>query len=214
MSAHQFENYNELVLTIERWLARSDLTDDVKGFIWLAECDIQRTVKFRLSDAIAQGSTIPGDAYITLPSDYVEGGLIRWSSDDSLPTLEIGSLDMTLAARTAAYSSGHDLRLGSVFGDRVYVGPSAQAAVDYDLFYKAGVNHLGSTNQSNLILKQYPDCLLFGSLICAGVFLRDAELIGTNAPLYENAKEETRRAEERARYGPGTLRMRPDVTVY
>jgi len=215
MGSAQFSDYSSLVTTVERWLARDDLTNDVQGFIWLAECDIQRRVNFRLRDAVATGTTIAGDSYITLPSDYVEAGYLNWTSDSTIPSMEVASYDITMGMTTGSLSyTDPELRAGVVVGDKLYIGPAPTAAVTYRLFYKAGVSHLGADNKTNLILKEYPDCLLFGALVCAAGFLKDDERLNTWAPLYENAKRETAMSEERARTGHGALRMRPEVKVF
>jgi hypothetical protein len=88
----------------------------------------------------------------------------------------------------------------------------APGEVEYDLFYKAGVEHLGGEIQTNHILQEYPDCLLFGALTVASPYLGADERIGTWANMYDNAKEETRMAEWRGRSGHGVLRMRSDVS--
>jgi len=205
-----FASYNALVETVERWLARDDLTDDVGAFIWLAEVDLQRAIDFRMRDAIATGTTKDTQRWIELPRDYVEGELLRWTSDDSLPTIGIASHDRVDALQK---SSSTTMRVGAVHGNRLYIGPTPGTA-DYELLYKAGVQHLGAQVPTNILLEQYPDALLYGALVHSAPFLGADERLQTWMPLYESAKEMTRASEESARYGPGALRMRTDVKVY
>ena len=213
-AAAQFNNYDELVKTVERWLARDDLTNDVKGFIHLAECDLQRTCRFRLGDKTATGTTVDGQGWIELPTDYAEGHWLDWTGDDTLPTLEIRSFDMMDSTQNELNQyNATVLRAGAVVGSRLYIGP-IPGSVDYRLIYKAGVQHLGPDVPTNRILVLYPDALLFGALVASAPFLGDDARLATWTPLYQNAKEETIRAEERARYGPGALRMVPDRHVY
>ena len=208
-----FVGYDALKEAVADWLAREDLEPQIEDFIWLAECDVQRQIRFRMLDTIKEGTSVDGQNYIDLPLDYAEGGFLNWISDRSLPSIEVVSYDImarhqknpALTART-----GGDTSVGTVHGNRLHVG-QAPGEVTYELFYKAGVQHLGGENQSNHILREYPDLLLFGSLLFAAPFLGADERIQTWLGFYENSKEETRMAEWRSRSGHGVLRMRPDV---
>lgn len=210
-----FSGYDSLKETVADWLARDDLEAQIEDFIWLAECDLQRQVKFRMLDKIALGTSVDGQNYLELPADYAEGGFLNWVSDRSLPSIEVVSYDITarhqknpaLTART-----GGDTAVGTLHGNRIHIG-QAPGEISYELFYKSGVQHLGGANQTNYILQQYPDCLLFGALTVAAPFLGADERIQTWVGFYDNAKEETRMAEWRGRSGHGVLRMRPDVCV-
>lgn len=215
MSAYQFTDYEALCQTVERWLARDDLADDVRGFIWLAECDVQREVRVLFNDKIATGATIGGQEYISLPDDYAGGGLLRFTGDTSQSAIEVVSLNMLDDARIrgATYTTPV-LRVGSIIGSRIYIGPQPGGALDYELIYKAGVQHLSEQVRTNRLLQLYPDCLLFGALVCSAPFLKDDTRLSTWVPLYTNAKDAARRAEEDTRLGFGPLRMRSDVVVY
>ncbi len=209
-----FKSYNALKMTIANWLARDDLESDIPDFIWLAECDVQRTVKFRLSDAIETGVTVADQSYIDLPDDYAEGGFLNWTSDTSLPTIEVVSYDvMAKIQKNPPFvaTAGLDVRVGTLHGNRLHIG-RAPGEILYELFYKRGVSHLGLKQQSNTILEQYPDVLLFGALLYSAPFLGADERIQTWVQYYDNAKEETRMQEWRARSGHGALRMRPDIS--
>lgn len=208
-----FTGYTDLQASVADWLARDDLEPQIVDFIWLAECDIQRAVKFRLADKIQVANSIAGQGYVELPEDYAEGGFLRWTGSTSMPSLEVGSYDMMHRHQQAPFSSnisGGDTIVSTLHGNRLYIGQEP-GEIAYELFYKAGVQHLTAKDPSNYILKEYPDCLLFGALVVAAPYLGADERIGTWATMYTNAKEETRMAEWRARSGHGALRMRSDV---
>ena len=209
-----FTDYEALCDSIGNWLARDDLIEETKDWIWLTECDVQRTGKFRMRDEIAIGTTVNEQEWIDLPGDYSEGGLLRWTSDDNLPTVEVGSYDTVdkIQKDPNRRNAGTQMRVGFLHGSRLYIGPRP-GELDYELFYKAGVQHLGSKVKTNLLLQQYPDCLLYWSLVQSAPFLGADERVQIWAGFYDNAKEETRMQEWRARSGHGALRMRPDVKV-
>ncbi len=207
-----FLSYDELVETIGSFLARDDLEQEVKEFIWLCECDVQRRMRFPVTDAIHEGTAIAGDAFIQLPADYLEGVRLHWTGDDNLPTLELASRDIVFSAQAATGNSPTP-SLGAVFGDRLYIGP-APGATAYTLYYKRGTVHLGTNMPTNVILREHPDTLLHGSLLLAGVFLKDPERIATEQPLYAEAVRTSRIAVDRGKWGPGVLRMKPSVTTF
>lgn len=211
-----FTGYTDLKASVADWLARDDLESQVVDFIWLAECDIQRAVKFRLADKIQSAKSVPGQDYIELPEDYSEGGFLRWTGSTTMPSLEVASYDVTARHQnqpTSTSSTGGDTIVGTLHGNRLYLG-QGPGEIAYEFYYKAGVQHLSAKTNSNYLLKEYPDCLLFGALVVASPYLGADERIQTWATMYTNAKEETRMAEWRARSGHGVLRMRPDVRIY
>jgi hypothetical protein len=208
-----FTSYSALVATVSDWLARDDLNAQVRDFIWLAECDVQRTVKFRLADKIEYATSIDKQSYIDLPADYAEGGFLNWIGDTTMPSIEVASYDVTAMHQKSpsftSRSSG-DTSVGTLHGEKLHIGQSP-GAVPYEFFYKSGVQHLSERVPTNTLLREYPDCLLFGALVVATPYLGSDERIETWNGFYTNAKEETRMQEWRARSGHGALRMRPDV---
>lgn len=209
----RFLDYDNLIEVIGDWLSRDDLSDVIPDFVWLAETDIQRTVDFMMQDKVATGNTVNLQEWIQLPDDYLVGKYIRFISGTMQPEIEISSYDHvnTLQGRPSPSQHGNMKRGAFVHGTKLYIGPTPGGDDEYELFYKAGVQHLSKNIQTNRILQQYPDCLLFGSLALAAPYLGNDERLQTWIPLYENAKEETRQSEWRARSGVGTLRMRPEV---
>lgn len=212
-----FIDYDNLCETIASWLARDDLTEEIKNFVWLAECDIQRTIRFRdPQDSIYESTTVEDQEWVELPEDYAEGGHLRWdNSNKTLPQLEVSSIAALdqLSIQKASTWFGREQRVAFLWGNRLYMGP-VPGAEPFTLYYKSGVVHLSSKTSTNLILREYPDCLLYGSLATSAPFLGADERLGMWVQLYDNAKEETRKAEWRARTGHGLLRMRTDTKVF
>jgi len=209
-----FSNYNALCLAIADELARSDIASAIKDKIWLAECDIQNNIRMRMRDGFAQSATTKNEEYITFPDDYAEGGYLRWTGDDTLPPIEIASYskldeiqkDPTLSLDTTR------VRVGTVHGNRFYIGP-VPGDITYDLFYKAGVQHLSDAVPTNDLLKKYPGAVFYGALLHLASYSGDDGKIQTWGPFYEREFKTAQAAEWRARTGDGILRMRPDVQV-
>ena len=209
-----FLSYDELVETIgTQWLARDDLDGPIKDFIWLVECDAQRRLRLPFTDAIESGTSIAGQDYIVLPADYTSGVRLRWTGDDILPTLELATRDITFKAQQQTASNAPVPGVGDVFGNRLYIGPGP-GSTDYDLFYKRGTVHLGQNMPTNRLLREYPDVLLHGSLVEAGLYLKDPDRVAMHLPLYQEAIRTSKITEDKYKWGPGVLRMKPSVTVF
>lgn len=205
--------YDELIETIgTQWLARDDLDANIKEFIWLAECDCQRSMRLSTTDAIFTGTAIAGQAYIDLPDDYAEGVRLIWTGDSTLPTLELQTRDI-VASQTPVINNSPQPSVGDVFGDRLYIGP-APAATGFDLFYKRGVVHMSQNVQTTRLLREYPDALLHGALVEAGLFLKDTQRVADHLPMYQQACTTARIAEDKHKWGPGVFRMQTSVKTF
>ncbi len=209
-----FIDYDNLVTGIGDWLARDDLTAQIPDFIWLAECELQRDIPLRLNDSTATGTAIAGQEYIDLPTDYAEGFFLRWDSDD-LPPVTVSSFDVVARLQKSSETQSGDSaspRVGAFHNNRLYMGPKP-GNQGYTIFYKSGTQHLSSTNPTNLLLKEYPDALLYGSLMHSAPYLGADERTLVWGQLFERAKESARKQEWRGRTGHGPLRMQPDIEV-
>ena len=211
-----FVDYDNLMDTIANFLARDDLGDEIPNFIWLAECDIQRDIQFRMTDKVIEGVTTEGDEYIDLPLDYLVGQYIRWTGDNTQAEIEVSSFSAMnqLQKRPGSSSVANRMRSATVFGNRLYIGPAPAGESDYQLFYTTGVQHLGRDTQTNFILQQYPDLLLYGALLVSAPFLGADERVQTWGTFYANALEKSRVSEWDSRAGVGSLRMKPEVLVW
>ena len=208
-SSFAFKNFDSLVDTIGEWLARDDLASQIPDFIWLCECEIQREVHFRTSDKTATGTSVADQEYIDLPTDYVEGRFFQWDANNDIP---ITVVSWDILSHLQKQHAGGRTRAGVVHGTRLYVAPTPGASA-YTLHYKAGVSHLSATNQSNVILVEHPDLLLYGALKHSAPYLGADERMMVWASLHSAALASVRQQEARSRTGHGPLYMRPDVGV-
>lgn len=216
-SAFAFRDYDSLVATIADWLARPDdpeILAVIPTFIWLAECEIQQTVKFRLRDVIATGTSVADQEYIDLPADYVEGDFFKWDNT-SLPPIDVSSWQNVVRLQKTGGSS--HTRRGVVHGARLYIGP-ATGAEPWTLFYRGGVTHLGKRGnateaQSNIILEEYPGTIFYGALRHSAPYLGAGERAAEWQTLYNAALSLAVTQEWNARASHGPLMMKPDTAV-
>lgn len=209
-----FADYDNLILSVARTLARSDLNSDIAGWIWLTECDIQRRTHMRLNDATATGTVPASQDYLQLPADFVEFVHLEWTGNN-LPQTYVSSWQNNERLRKlgASSSSSSLARAVTVHGDRAYIAPSP-GDLAYTLYYKSGVHHMGPSVPSNRILQLYPDLLLYGALTHSAPFLGDDERIPVWSSFFEARVKDAAQQEWRSRTGSGPLVMRPDFQVY
>tara|TARA_R110000868_G_scaffold91431_5_gene253530 strand:- start:220 stop:861 length:642 start_codon:yes stop_codon:yes gene_type:complete len=209
-----FTDYDNLVEVIGDWLARDDLSARIPDFIWLAESELQRDLGLRLNDSVERGSAIAGQEYIDLPLDFAEGILLRWDNQDLTP-LTVSSFDVVSRfqkSRESQSTSSSSPRVGALHGQRIYIGPKPGDEA-YTFFYRSGTRHLGPDNATNQLLRDYPDALLYGSLMHSAPYLGADERTLVWGQLLERAKESAKKQEWRSRTGYGPLRMQPDIGV-
>ena len=72
--------YSELQTAIADFLARTDLTNDIKNFISLAEARMSRELSTRSQEKRVTASTVADDEFISLPTDLREIRVIKLNS--------------------------------------------------------------------------------------------------------------------------------------
>jgi len=211
-----FVDYDNLLQTVAQWMARDDLLEDIADAVWMTECNLQREIQFDVAEKIHSSTTVANQGYVTLPDDFAEAMFFRWSGTTQRPPVRVvgwDTFDRIDRLNEASNTTSSQSRAGLVFANRLYITPSP-GEFDFDLYYKAGVQHLGPGAQSNRILVEYPDALLYGSLTQMAPFVGDDERMQTWMPLYQSAAEQARQSEWRKRTGHGPLAMSPDMDVW
>ena len=72
--------YSELQTAIAEFLARTDLTSDIKNFISLAEARMSRELSTRSQEKRVTATTTADDEFISLPTDLREIRVIKLNS--------------------------------------------------------------------------------------------------------------------------------------
>ena len=202
-----FATYNDLLETLEDWLAREDFKQECADFVHLAEREMAVIAKIRILDRVITGKYVEGQAWIPSPPDMLEARFLRGDSPVS-HNVEIVSIwkwqDTIERLGTTQPNSAH------THGDRIYLGRAPGGAEDYTLFYKGGFPRLTSENQTNFILEQFPQCYLYGALSNAAPYIGADERSGMWMQQAQMWMSQLRKSEARARTGGGKLRIRPD----
>jgi len=169
--------YDSLVNDIQTYLERTDTAtlEKIPQFIMLAEQVIAADLKFLGNLQVATSAMVQGEATIAKPA--------RWRKTVSMNVTVAGKRYPVLL-RTYEYireywPSPTDEDVPKFFCDYDYehwlIGPTPDAAYNYEVLYYERVQPLDSSNQSNWFTQYAPQALLYGSLLQAMPFLKNDE---------------------------------------
>lgn len=205
-----FSDYTELVETIARWLARKDLKSDVPAFIQLFEANASRDLGIREQEQVIPGALIAGQEYIDLPDDCL------WPRHLVLKERPIVVCDIVASHEFSKLKDYYQVAgtskplIATHVGNQLRFGRTPSAANTYDLWYVSGLPPLGEERKTNQVLKQAPDCYLYGSLLESAPFLGHDDRLATWGAIYGERARSYRMMNWRAKTGGGPLTMRPD----
>lgn len=196
------DNYDDLLIAVEAWLNRTDLSDRVPDFIRLAEARFRRMLV--MPDMETQ-VTFDAKAGLPVPTDL----------DSILSITLLGLRPLELMSPTGFETlppgcKGTPSKYTLVAGN-IVLWPAPDQCYKALLTYRANLPSLAAGVQSNWLLAKHPDAYLFGALV-------QAEFYGWNddrLPLVKGALDEIldeiTKTGNRARYGGGPLIQRPAV---
>lgn len=194
--------YADLKNAVADWLERSDLGGRIPDFITLAESRLNRLFRGRMSEVNTVLAVPAGARTISLMTGFSEAISVRLIGhgralrfvDPAL--MEIGA------------DAGQPTQWTIDGGSLVFERPT-------DKVYTVTLRHLrkfvlSDAEPSNPILADYPDLYLFGALLEAAPFLRDADLLALFQTRFEAALRETNAKEHENRAG-SQLRAEPSL---
>ena len=195
--------YSELQTVIADFLDRDDQTERIKTFIDLAEAEINRRVRhWRLENRAT--AEVDG-RYSALPADFVEPIRLHLEADqrpiELIPSLEMQS--MREASNTAGKPAFYALTQGEI---ELY--PTPDAAYDLEMYYYAKLPALSTSQTTNVILANFPDAYLYGSLIHSAPFLGEDARMQTWAALFQSAIDGINADNEKAKTGSAGRRIK------
>lgn len=185
--------YDELQASVASWLHRSDLTDQIKDFITLAESRLNRLLSLREEEVETSMTAAPGSAYVALPTDYsapVSMWLESWIPRRTLIFKPPAKLPYMPIVTYPTY--------WTVKADQIQFDRLAQEAYPLTLRY-ARKFALSSTNQTNCLLSGYPDAYLFGALLESAPFIRDDARLAMWQERFDRAINEIQIQEDKSK---------------
>ena len=193
--------YAELVTALENWLDRTDLSARIPEFISLAEASINRKIRLMQMETTTTGS-VSTDT-ISFPADCLSVSKVQINASNYY-ILEQMSKDLLI--KKYPYSAQGQPYAFCVNGNSIQIRPIPDSTYTYELSYYQQIPDL-ATNSTNWLLSLYPDIYLYGSLLQAAPYLRDAEETTIWASFYTAAINEAKIADKTNRWGGGSLAM-------
>lgn len=201
-------NYDGLLLSVQRWLERDDLTERIPDFVRLAEARFRRQLV--MPDMEVQVPLTPA-ATVPLPIDFDS---IRALGIPGYPAMDQLSLADFYALPNDANgnpTTGQPYKMAIVAGKFAF-WPVADKAYSALLTYRANLPALSIATQTNWLLAKHPDLYLFGTLLHAEFYgWNDARLPIIKGEVDEILTEITISG-TRKRYGAGPLTMKPAIS--
>ena len=188
-------SYDELQTAILNWLARSEddedaVTDTLKDFITLAEVRFNRELRVR--EMIERVAATIDEAQEGMPARFLEvvSASLILATDEIRPLKYVTAHELSRGAQNAE----GDPVLYTIIGGQILFGPKVTFDDTVDEEDRPQIEIIGyfsqpplsDDNQSNDILKFYPNVYLYASLIEASAFIT-SDQTGDWAGMYEAA---------------------------
>ena len=198
--------YSQLKAAVADWMERDDLSERTADFIALAESRLNRTLRARCLESDQALATTPGSRSVPLPVGFREGlGLWLETASGRSALAFHDPVDLEVEP-TPGVPGAWGIDGGQLDFDR----PADRA---YGLTLRMlGRLALSDAQPTNGVLADYPDLYLFGALVEAAPYLRDADMLALFAARFDAALIEARIKEGRNRTHTA-LRVDPVATA-
>jgi len=199
-----YTSYSDLQTSVANYLGRSDLTSVIPDFIRFAETRLARDLRTRKMLKSATSSMTAGDARVGLPTDFLEIRDLYTQGNPRKPVTYMSPSAFTRNAR--ADESGLPVFYTTLSAEFQFA-PIPDTAYVLEILYYAQPTVLSSSNSSNVFLANYPDALLYGSLLEAEPYLINDARSQTWATLYDRAIKNISDADQSSEYSGIPLQM-------
>jgi hypothetical protein len=200
-----YTSYSDLQTSVANYLGRSDLTAVIPDFIRFAETRLSRELRTRKMLKSATASMTAGDARVALPTDFLEVRDLYTQGNPRMPVTYMSPSAFTRDAR--ADESGLPV-FYTVLSAEFQFAPKPDTAYVLEILYYAQPTVLSSSNSSNVFLANYPDALLYGTLLEAEPYLINDQRSQTWALLYDRAVKNIQDSDQNSEYSGIPLQMR------
>jgi len=176
-------NYANLQTTIADFLNRDDLTSVIPTFIQLAEAQMNRDLRHWRMEVRASGQQSAGDAYMQIPTDWME--TIRFHiTDGGTKPLDLISRKALEDKRAGNENMSGTPRYYTHADSQFELYPTPNEDTNTELLYFAKIPSLSDSNTTNWLLEDAPDVYLYGALLHSAPYLSEDERVGVWAQLY------------------------------
>lgn len=200
-SGDALKTYQDLQESVALWLARDDLSDEIKHFIQFAESDICKDLRVRGQEKEQVYSVTSGTQ--TLPSDFLEARRLYVDVTGADRSLTFLSPERFHTSRVKDLSGTPQAY--TIEGNNLLVAPFSDTAVDVKMLYIGTYDALADPNDSNDLLCKHFDLYLYGALAHGFGYLRDDEQAIKWLGRYNDAVNSINTNENRSRWHGNAL---------
>ena len=200
-----YTNYSDLQASVAGYLGRSDLTTEIPDFIRFAELRLGRELRTRQMLNSATAPTVANDARTALPTDFLE---IRDLFIQGNPRRPLTYMSPSAFSRQARADIIGLPVFYTILASEFQYAPVPDAIYTLEILYYAKPTFLSNANVSNVFLANYPDALLYGSLIEAEPYLINDARSQLWATLYDRAIKNISDADQGGEYSGIPLQMK------
>lgn len=178
--------YSELKTSIANYLGRSDLTSQIPDFISLAEVRLSRDIRTRKMLKTVEATMSVDDATMGLPSDFlsIRDVYIRENPRRKISYMTPAAFSANANADVIGLPIYYTMR-----SNELEFAPKPDDAYIVQMLYYFRPTAMSDSVPSNLFLENYPDAVLYASLMEAEPYLMNDQRILTWANMYKNAVE-------------------------
>jgi hypothetical protein len=171
----------------------------------MAELRLQRELRTRQMLKSATAPMVGADPKVSLPGDFLE---IRDLHVQGNPRTPVTYMSPSAFSRDAYADENGKPMYYTILANEFQFAPIPDAAYVLEVLYYAKPTILSNTNASNVFLANYPDALLYASLLEAEPYLINDARTQTWATLYDRAIKNISDADQGGEYSGIPLQMR------
>lgn len=184
MTTAQAMTYDSLVQDVINYSERNDtqFVAQIPNLIMLTEQSIAAEIKTLLQLNVVQTVLEPENPVITKPA--------RWRKTTSMKINGVPVLTRSMDYVTQFQSesdSGQPIYYGDYDYDHWALAPIPDQAYPLEIIYYSRIQPLDSENQENLLTREAPQALLYGTLLQAQGYLKNQEKIAVWKDYYTTA---------------------------
>ena len=195
---------SDLKTSVANYLGRSDLTSQIPDFITLAELRLSRDIRTRRMLKTATATMTIADATVGLPSDFlaIRDVFIQGSPRTTVSYLSPSSFSANSRADEQGLPVFYTMR-----SNEFEFAPKPDSAYVVQMLYYFKPIALSDSNTSNEFLANYPDALLYGSLLEAEPYLFNDARTQTWSSLYNQSITRINTSDEESEFAGVPLVM-------
>lgn len=196
-------DYTTLKTEVAAWLNRSDLTNEVPGFIQFGEFRVYRDLRVRqmetaLSSAIASGVLAVPTGYLEMKFAYINGSPMQ-----KLQRKDAEWIYQNYPTRSSDATPKFFAREATNF----IFGPYPDSNYTVKGVYYKKLDALSGSNTTNWLVTDVPDLILFAALCEAAPFLEDDQRVGLWEKKYEQIKRRVQVNDEQEEFSGSPLQV-------